>query len=135
MDDYRLIQDITQSLTPFNASPYIARLLKLLNTLQHLCEPLILTKQHLGPRAKVAPWYPTTNGEQQEAMAMPDGPTALAAGYLDSAAQPYPQHQQSDTDIGVQPVADELMWNLFNSQPSLQWCESDVLSLDPTTNY
>ncbi|CEO59928.1 hypothetical protein PMG11_04578 [Penicillium brasilianum] len=135
MDDYRLIQDITQSLTPFNASPYIARLLKLLDTLQHLCEPLILTKQHLGPRAKVAPWYPTTNAEQQAAMAIPDGSPALAAAYLDSAAQPYPQHPQSDTNIGLQPVADELMWNLFNSQPSLQWCESDVLSLDPTVNY
>ncbi|KAJ5379996.1 uncharacterized protein N7496_002424 [Penicillium cataractarum] len=135
MDDYRLIQDITQSLSPFNASPYIARLLKLLDTLQHLCEPLIQTKQHLGPQAKVAPWYPTTNGEQQEAMAVPDGSLALAASYLDSAAQPNPQHQQSDANVGMQPVADELMWHLFNSQPSLQWCESDVISLDPTVNY
>lgn len=135
MDDYRLIQDITQSLSPFNASPYIARLLKLLDTLQHLCEPLIQTKQHLGPQAKVAPWYPTINGEQQEAMAVSDGSLALATSYLDSAAQPYYEQQQPDTNVGMQPVADELMWHLFNSQPSLQWCESDVISLDPTLNY
>lgn len=135
MDDYRLIQDITQSLSQFNASPYIAKLLKLLDTLQHLCEPLILTKQHLGPQAKVAPWYPVTSDEQQAAMAVPDGSVALEASYMNPLAQPYPQSVQQDASGGVQPVADELMWHLFNSQPSLQWCESDIISLDPTVNY
>ncbi|OKO92618.1 hypothetical protein PENSUB_12603 [Penicillium subrubescens] len=135
MDDYHLIQDITQSLSLFNASPYIAKLLKLLDTLQQLCEPLILTKQHLGPQAKVAPWYPATSDEQPATMAVSDASVALDASYMNSMAQTYPQSVQQDASGGVQPVADELMWHLFNSQPSLQWCESNVISLDPTVNY
>lgn len=131
MDDYHLIQDITQSLSQFNASPYIAKLLKLLDTLQHLCEPLIQTKQHLGPQAKVAPWYPATSDEHPSVMAVSDGSIALEASYMNPMAQPYPQHAQQDASGGVQPVTDELMWHLFNSQPSLQWCESDIISLDP----
>jgi hypothetical protein len=135
MDDYHLIQDITQSLSQFNASPYIAKLLKLLDTLQHLCKPLILTKQHLGPQAKVAPWYPATSDEQRSTMAASGGSLHLEASCMNPLAQPYPQNAQQDVSGGVQPVADELMWHLFNSQPSLQWCESDIISLDPTVIF
>lgn len=126
IDDYHLIQDITQNLSQFTASPYITKLLKLLGTLQNLCEPLIQTKQNLGPKAKVAPWYPVTSDEPQEAVPEASDPSPTA--------QPYSQFEQSGVS-GVPAVADEMMWHLFNSQPSLQWCESDIISLDPAVNY
>lgn len=131
MDDYRLIQDITQNLSQFTSSPYIVRLLNLLGTLQNLCEPLIQTKMHLGPQAKVAPWYPATSDEQQATMAVSEESLALAASYAGSELQSYSQNEQPNATAGIQPLADELMWHLFNSQPSLQWCESDVITLDP----
>jgi hypothetical protein len=68
-------------------------------------------------------------------MTVSDGSVALQTSYMNPMAQPYPQNTQQDASSGVQPVADELMWHLFNSQPSLQWCESDIISLDPTVNY
>ncbi|KAF3388720.1 hypothetical protein F1880_004340 [Penicillium rolfsii] len=135
VDDYHLIQDITQYLSEFDASPYIAKLLRLLDTLQHLCEPLILTKQHLCPQAKVAPWYPATTEEQQASMAVSDGSVTLRVPYMNPLAQSYPQPAQQDASGEIPPVADELMWHLFNSQPSLQWCDSDIIPLDPTANY
>lgn len=107
------------------------KLLRLLDTLQNLCEPLIQTKQNLGPKAKVAPWYPVTS---DEIVTVSDGSLALEASYPSPTTQPYSQFEQPGVS-GVPPMADETMWHLFNSQPSLQWCESDIISLDPAVNY
>ena len=127
IDDYHLIQDITKNLSQFSASPYITKLLRLLGTLQNLCEPLIHTKQNLGAKAKVASWYPVTSDEPQEFGAVSDGSLALEAPYPNTT-QPYSQFEQPGVS-SVPPMADEMMWHLFNSQPSLQWFESDIISL------
>ncbi|KGO77990.1 hypothetical protein PITC_025180 [Penicillium italicum] len=62
MDDYNLMQDIMQSLSQFAASPFISKLLKLLDHLQKLCAPLIQSMQrgHAGQSPYFAPfndWY------------------------------------------------------------------------------
>jgi len=105
-----------------------------MGTLQNLCEPLIQAKQNLGPKAKVAPWYPVTRDEPQEVVTVSDGSLTLEASYPSSTTQPYSQFEQPGVSC-VPPMADETMWHLFNSQPSLQWCESDIISLDPAVNY
>ncbi|KAJ5596624.1 transcriptional regulator family: Fungal Specific TF [Penicillium hetheringtonii] len=68
-DDYTLIQEIVQCLIPFAASPYVSKLLRLLESLQNFCTPLIEAKQRLGPKTKVAPWYPSATGTIPESTA------------------------------------------------------------------
>ncbi|CAG7991572.1 unnamed protein product [Penicillium salamii] len=119
MDDYNLIQDITHSLSQFTASPYIAKLLKLLDTLQNLCIPLIQAKERMGPQAKLASLYPamTTRRDQQ---AMADQQQYLAEPLMDPLGS-YPQQLQTPDGTFRD---DEMMWQLFNSQLSLEWFES-----------
>ena len=119
MDDFNLIQDITRSLSQFTASPYIAKLLKLLETLQNLCIPLIEAKERMGPQAKVASLYPamTMRGDQQ---AMSDQQPYPTEPFTDPTNS-YPQ-QLNIPDGSYRD--DEMMWQLFNSQLSLEWFES-----------
>lgn len=119
MDDFNLIQDITRSLSQFTASPYIAKLLKLLETLQNLCIPLIEAKERMGPQAKVASLYPamTMRGDQQ---AMSDQQPYPTEPFTDPTNS-YPQQLQTPDGSYRD---DEMMWQLFNSQLSLEWFES-----------
>ncbi|KAJ5679693.1 transcriptional regulator family: Fungal Specific TF, partial [Penicillium macrosclerotiorum] len=130
IDDYNLIQDITQSLSQFTASPYIVKLLKLLDSLQHLCEPLVHAKQHLCPQSSVAPWYPITAGEMLEPITVTDTGPEMGKSYMTPAVELNAQQTQPLGSTS-QLHADELMWHLFNSQPSLEWFESDLTSFEP----
>lgn len=121
MNDYNLIQEITHSLSQFTASPYIAKLIKLLDSLQNLCIPLIQAKERMGPQAKVASLYPMTNRRDQQTM--PED-TYLGDSLVDPVGS-FPQ--QSQTPDGSF-RDDEMMWQLFNSQLSLEWFESDPFS-------
>ncbi|KAJ5983496.1 transcriptional regulator family: Fungal Specific TF [Penicillium waksmanii] len=132
-DDYTLIQDITQSLTPFAASPYISKLLKLLESLQNFCIPLIEAKQRLGPKSKVAPWYPSMTGALPETSTTiePSFPVDSGSSYANPVAPVLPQQVQSHGDQAYPPT-DELMWHLWNSQLSMECFESDFIGLDPS---
>lgn len=141
-DDYTLIQEITQSLSPFEASPYVSKLLKLLNSLQSFCTPLIKAKQRLGPKTKVAPWYPSMNGtlpEPSKATGQGDVPASVTGpshgpSYTNSTAPMLPQ-QVPVTEDQTYPPTDELMWHLFNSQLSMECFESDFISPDANVNF
>lgn len=134
LDDYSLIQEITESLTPFAASPYISKLLKLLGSLQNLCAPLIQTKQRLGPKTKVAPWYPSMTGALPESSTALDQNFPVDSSYPNSIAPTLPQ-QIPGSDDQVYPPTDELMWHLFNSQLSMECFESDFISFDANVNF
>lgn len=126
MDDYNLIQEITHSLSLFNASPYIAKLLKLLDSLQNLCTPLIEAKERMGPQAKLAALYPAMSGLRRDQLGTPDQSYLADSPYLEPIVDPY--HQlQTPSDGGYRPD-DEMMWQLFNSQLSLEWFESGPFS-------
>jgi hypothetical protein len=127
MDDYKLIQDITHSLSQFTASPYIAKLLKLLDSLQNLCTPLIQAKERMGPTAKLATLYPATNGLRRDHLPTPDQQYLTDSSFVDPAIEPYPHQLHTPSDGSFRPD-DEMMWQLFNSQLSLEWFESDPFS-------
>ncbi|OQE21471.1 hypothetical protein PENFLA_c014G03566 [Penicillium flavigenum] len=130
MDDYNLLQDITQSLSQFAASPYISKLLKLLYYLQNLCVPLIQAKQRMGPQVNVPTLYPSMTGTSHDHAASTDQHAhVLMAGspYMDPIAGANHQQLQTPSDGSYAPD-DALMWQLFNSQVSLEWFESDPFS-------
>lgn len=124
MDDYSLLQNITHSLTKFTASPYISKLLKLLETLQNLCIPLIQAKERLGPQAKVAPWYPAMKMPRDQ-QALPDQETYVTDTPFVDPGDSYIQQMQTPEESYRD---DQMMWQLFNSQLSLEWFESDPFS-------
>jgi hypothetical protein len=127
MDDYNLIQDITHSLSQFTASPYIAKLLKLLDSLQNLCTPLIQAKERMGPGAKLAALYPATTGQRGDQLPTPNQQYLTDSSFEDPAIQSYHHQLQTPSDGSFRPD-DEMMWQLFNSQLSLEWFESDSFS-------
>jgi hypothetical protein len=52
---------------------------------------------------------------------------------MEPAIDPNPQLQTPTG--GSYPPDDELMWQLFNSQLSLEWFESDLFSQDAHVNF
>ncbi|KAJ5350403.1 transcriptional regulator family: Fungal Specific TF [Penicillium brevicompactum] len=146
MDDYNLIQDITHSLSQFTASPYIAKLLKLLDTLQSLCMPLVQAKERLGPQAKLASLYPAMatrrdqwlTGDQlpiRDQLAMRDQLTSQEPTY--STESPFGESGNLNSQQLQTPEEsyrdEEMMWQLFNSQLSLEWFESEPFSFQGYT--
>ncbi|KAJ5518998.1 hypothetical protein N7453_001420 [Penicillium expansum] len=122
MEDYTLLQDITQSLSQFAASPYISKLLKLLDYLQNLCVPLIQAKQRMGPQAKVPTLYPSMTGTWHDhPSSTNEHANLMMAGspYMDITGA-YPQQLQTPSDGSYAPD-NSLMWQLFNSHVSLEW--------------
>ncbi|KAJ5867686.1 hypothetical protein N7534_002239 [Penicillium rubens] len=130
MDDYNLMQDITTSLSQFAASPYISKLLKLLHYLQNLCVPLIQAKQRMGPQVKVPTLYPSMTGTWHDHPASTDEHAHVlidGSSCTDPVTGGNPQQWQTPSDGSYAPD-DALMWQLFNSQVSLEWFESDPFS-------
>ncbi|KAJ5901520.1 transcriptional regulator family: Fungal Specific TF [Penicillium taxi] len=126
LEDYNLIQEVTQSLSHFSASPYIAKLLKLLDSLLGFCIPLIQAKERLDQQNKAAPTYPSMNG-QDNWSGINDGLVSAENSYMDPVVDLNLQQMQSLSDENY-PMTDGLMQNLFNSQLSLEWLESDLFS-------
>ncbi|OQE40043.1 hypothetical protein PENCOP_c006G00166 [Penicillium coprophilum] len=129
MDDYNLMQDITESLSQFTTSPYISKLLKLLDYLQNLCVPLIQAKQRMGSQAKVPTLYPSITGNWHDHPAsLDENAHSLMNGssYVDTLAGENPQNLPTPSDGYV--ADDAMMWQLFTSELSLEWFESDPFS-------
>ncbi|KAJ5098841.1 hypothetical protein N7532_005842 [Penicillium argentinense] len=135
-NDYNLIQEITQSLAPFVASPYISKLLRLLGSLQKICTPLIQAKERLGPKTRVAPWYPSMTGVLPNTSAPIDDSSYPInfTSYSDSVPPAMPQMQAQAPGDQVYPPTDELMWHLFNRQLSMECFQKDFVSLDTNVN-
>ncbi|KAF7713561.1 Fungal Zn(2)-Cys(6) binuclear cluster domain-containing protein [Penicillium ucsense] len=131
-EDYQLLQNINQSLSHFTSSPHIAELVNLLQTLQDMCTPLIQSRQSLGPGAKISPWYPVTH---ENLFTDTEGGAGVSVPGSSHVTPSLSADQMLTTSTGIPPVTDDLMWHLFNSQPSLQWGDPDIIASDPAIPF
>lgn len=111
--DFQLLQDVTDGISELiSENKFINRLHRLCSTLLELCKPLIPTP--LVSRSSTIP---------------------SVAGLLEPSAVPSEQTLVPETngnaeDFLTSSWQDDRMWQLFQSQPSLDWFNADIL--DPT---
>lgn len=128
--DFQLLQDVVDSVESLVVeNKYIARLHRLCTTLLALCKPLVdgALTEDAGPRMPDATLAPSTSAQRQ-----PHG-TALGVEVGGLA--------EMEQVVGDMPRASwdhEMMWQLFQAQPSLDWFNADILdpasyALDPTS--
>ncbi|KAE8369177.1 hypothetical protein BDV27DRAFT_153253 [Aspergillus caelatus] len=138
VSDYRLVQQIIKGLSQFKATPYLARLLSLLTSLLHLCDPLVQNMNSQSRQSHIArkdhsSTHAPHNHVPNHATNAPVFETELAeslAPELSSAA--YATYMSADiSDHGLgdasYPMADDLMWQLVNSQFPYSWLETDAI--------
>lgn len=128
MDDYNLMQDIIQNMSQFKTSPYIAKLLKLLGSLQNLCTPLIQNKTRTGPQKNTVTWIPAAPRQHHE-----DRSSLHQVSPSDPA---WNSNSQLRTPTDTTPASSEdLMWQLFNTQVSMEWFDSNLFALDGNLDF
>ena len=115
--DFQLLQDVTDGISELvSENKFVNRLHRLCSTLLELCKPLIQT--------------PTTSGRTNVDLARL-GPTYSAPATEDYQDQPMVSgNNDSVDDLMTSSWEDDRMWQLFQSQPSLDWFNADIL--DPT---
>ncbi|RAH55253.1 hypothetical protein BO85DRAFT_377202 [Aspergillus piperis CBS 112811] len=120
-DDFKLLQQITQSLSQFKQDPHLGKLLNLLQSLEDLCEPLF-QEGASGPENISSNLRASAPNQVMEPVTM-DGipPSASFDSNFGLSDEPIPN---SELDAS----ADWLMWQLFNSQIPAGWLSS---SMDP----
>lgn len=135
-DDYHLIRTITQGLAQFTESPYVAKMLSLLTSLQQLCEPLFQTVENRDPPPPQGRrWFPSARATSEPETTAVPAQSASAYGNenlsVSSAAVEQPPAElwmQEQYPAEVTPSTEGMMWQLFNSQLSLGLFEPDYLS-------
>lgn len=121
--DFQLLQDVTDGIsTLVTENKYVNRLHRLCATLLGLCKPLVHT---LGPNEQLQvpnPGLETPLEIYSPSLTFNGGPDLLAG------------NNGSDNTNGIVPSSwnDDMMWQLFQSQPSLDWFNADIL--DPAWN-
>jgi hypothetical protein len=118
--DFQLLQDVTDGLSALvTENKYVHRLHRLCATLLGLCRPLVhasglneQTPQPAGVSTESLADYPLPG-------AYGNGPNIMNSN-------------ESDNNTVVMPSSwnDNMMWQLFQSQPSLDWFNADIL--DPS---
>lgn len=122
--DFQLLQDVTDGIsTLVTENKYVNRLHRLCATLLGLCRPLVNTSVING----------NTHLLDQE-MILPD---VTNVPMLPSSTEPgvvgLPQANDNAVDFLTSSWNDGMMWQLFQSQPSLDWFNADIL--DPTLDF
>jgi hypothetical protein len=106
--DYQLLQDVTDGISALvSENKFVNRLHRLCTTLLGLCKPLV--------RNSAPPPHAYTAAQASEYAAMPAG-----AGS---------EHVNATGDVeGFMASSwdDDMMWQLFQSQPSLDWFNADI---------
>ena len=118
--DFQLLQDVTDGIsTLVTENKYVHRLHRLCATLLGLCKPLV---QSLG-----------SNEEMQVSSAglvAPLPPYSPSLAFAGGSGDPLNADTGSgDANDGMMPSSwnDDMMWQLFQSQPSLDWFNADIL--------
>lgn len=125
MDDYHLMQNIIQHISKFESSPYIAKLVKLLGSLQNFCTPLIQAKTRIGPQNKAATSALIPAGGVQGYQDADEGSSLNSVSYADPV---FDSNLPVQSSSGTTPAsAEDLMWQLFNTQVSMDWFDSDFI--------
>ncbi|KAI8941075.1 hypothetical protein NX059_002315 [Plenodomus lindquistii] len=119
--DFQLLEDVTNSVsTLVTENKYVNRLHRLCRTLLGLCRPLVQVSSFDGQAPQLSTGYATQiDAELQAANANTRIP------YMDANIQ--------NGEVGdTLPSSwnDDMMWQLFQSNPSLDWFNADIL--DPT---
>lgn len=118
--DFQLLQDVTDGLSGLvTENKYVHRLHRLCATLLGLCKPLVRTSD-------LHEQVPQPNGGS----AAPLGTYPLPAGFGNDPD--ILNNGGSDVTPSMMPSSwnDDMMWQLFQSQPSLDWFNADIL--DPS---
>lgn len=118
--DFQTLQDVTDGMSSLvDQNRYVMRLHRLCVTLLRLCRPLV-TQAPQATQSQLAHPGPATR----------PGQDSFDSRILDAnmpAAATGPTFVQPDVGSSWN---DDMMWQLFQSQPSLDWFNSDIL--DPT---
>jgi hypothetical protein len=118
--DFQLLQDVTDSIsTLVTENKYVNRLHRLCTTLLGLCKPLVHTHT-TGPKEQIQvldAGLETPLEMYSPSLTFNGGPDLLAGNKV------------NDTTSGMVPSSwnDDMMWQLFQSQPSLDWFNADIL--------
>jgi hypothetical protein len=116
--DFQLLEDVTDSISELvTENKFVNRLHRLCTTLLGLCKPLI----HTGSTSTTA----STLGVPEKAVL----PANLNSGQLN-----FLDTNNDFGDFSNSSWNDQMMTDLFNAQPSLDWFNADVLdpNWDPT---
>ena len=120
--DFRLLQDVVESVSSLVIeNKYVERLRRLCNALLSLCRPLVHSNLN-----------PDVMQERQPVPALISDEDVTPA-YIESATMQQ-MHAEASTpskEIAGEGWQDDMMWQLFQAQPSLDWFNSDIL--DPLT--
>jgi hypothetical protein len=118
--DFQLLQDVTDGIsTLVTENKYVNRLHRLCETLLSLCRPLVPTS---GPTGQIGAFNaglaPALAAYPSPSLAFNNGPELLN------------DNNMGDTTDGMMPSSwnDDMMWQLFQSQPSLDWFNADILN-------
>ncbi|KAL5116895.1 hypothetical protein ACEQ8H_005247 [Pleosporales sp. CAS-2024a] len=124
--DFKLLQDVTESISELvSENKFVNRLHRLCTTLIGLCQPLIQDSSVVNPRPKTTHLGGAAGAGLPEATAIP--PLDMTAGQLHFADTNGPG------DDFLTSWNDDRMWTLFQSQPSLDWFNADIL--DPAWDF
>lgn len=119
--DFQLLQDVTNGIsTLVTENKYVNRLHRLCATLLGLCRPLVPVTSFDGPAPPLSTEFLAQTTAEPQPMAF-DTTRNVMDGSIPNG------------DVGeTLPSSwnDDMMWQLFQSQPSLDWFNADIL--DPT---
>ncbi|KAF2449912.1 hypothetical protein P171DRAFT_202687 [Karstenula rhodostoma CBS 690.94] len=115
--DFQLLQDVVDSVSSLVIeNKYVERLRRLCNTLLALCRPLV--QQH-GGAAIVQ--------EQQAGLLLNFASGNDAAAVEDGMMPSQLAGETQEEELATESWQDDMMWQLLQAQPSLDWFNSDIL--------
>ncbi|KAF2738810.1 putative Zn(II)2Cys6 transcription factor-like protein [Polyplosphaeria fusca] len=122
-EDFQLLENVTNVIATIpQTNKYAGRMKRLCTTLLGLCRPLV-EATYFGEMPPLL--VPQTSHPFQQAH------TPIPQAF-NAEAGPQPTHggMAMDEAFGASysPWADDLMWQLFQSQPSLDWFSADILN-------
>lgn len=130
--DFQLLQDVTDGIsTLVTENKFVNRLHRLCATLLGLCKPLVQSRS-----IEAQAHFPNLN-TMPVAPNLPIPPVSAENGGLDHGANGTGgvggQHGVGADGFMASSWNDNMMWQLFQSQPSLDWFNADIL--DPTWDF
>ncbi|CAG7987325.1 unnamed protein product [Penicillium salamii] len=114
-EDFQLMRQITQRLSPFEQDYHLGKLLNLLQSLERLCEPLFQEPSSVA----------AVNSAQRDTTA-----DIALTNHVSPPAMPFADGMELLPEPETDPSADWLMWQLFNSQVPAGWLDKGFDSFE-----
>ncbi|PWY69632.1 hypothetical protein BO94DRAFT_590416 [Aspergillus sclerotioniger CBS 115572] len=119
--DFDLTQDITKSLSRFKKHPHLDKVLRLLTSLEHLCEPLFQGREEAS--AQTLPLAFSVPEANNTGEALPSAVNPMMGEFGTDDADPR-NPAMAHAELG--PSADWLTWQMFDSQLPSGWLNVDL---------